>query len=121
MTELAGKRVFLVEDEGSVALLIEAMLEDLGCIVVASAAHLSKAQRLAGEIAADLAVLDVNIGGQLVFPVCDILAERGIPFIFSSGYGADGLRPNLRTWPVLKKPFTDADLHAALAAALSRD
>ncbi|WP_239025110.1 response regulator [Rhodoligotrophos defluvii] len=111
--------MLLVEDEASVALLIESMLEDLGCELAGSAAHLAKALDLARQAAADVAVLDINLGGQRVFPVCEVLGQRGIPFVFSSGYGVDGLPPEQREHPVLKKPFSDADLQRALVTALS--
>ena len=91
MSPLAGTRVLVVEDEGAIALLIEEMLEEFGCEVVASVARLAAACEIAGSVQVDLAILDVNLAGERVFPVADILRERQIPFLFSTGYGAIGL------------------------------
>ena len=62
----------------------------------------------------DGAVLDVNLAGQMVFPVAEVLAERGIPFLLLSGYGAMALPPDRRHWPVCDKPFKSDDLLAKL-------
>jgi CheY-like chemotaxis protein len=106
MVELAGLRVLVVEDEGSVALLIESMLEELGCEVVASVATLAEAVSAARAGTFDFAVLDVNLNGELVFPAAEILKDRGLPFIFSTGYGRPGMADAFSQWQVLKKPFT---------------
>ncbi|MDQ7912344.1 response regulator [Pseudomonas sp. 102515] len=113
-----GVRVLVVEDEGAIAMLIEEMLEDLGCIVVASVAQLAKATDIARSIEVDLAMLDVNLAGQLVFPVAEILRDRNIPFLFSTGYGASGLSSEFAQHPVLHKPFSQKDLEAKITAAL---
>jgi CheY-like chemotaxis protein len=99
MTELSGARVLLVEDEGLVALMIEDMLEELGLKVIASAAHVAKACELASAASFDLALLDVNLAGERVFPVARILRDRRIPFLFSTGYGGPPLRRNSGTRP----------------------
>ena len=66
----------------------------------------------------DAALLDVNLGGQSVFPVADALRARGVPSIFSTGYGEAGLRDVDRGAPVLQKPFRAGDLARALHEAL---
>lgn len=119
MTPLHGLRVLVVEDEGAVAMLIEEMLEDLGCVVVASVARLAKASDVARSIEVDLAVLDVNLAGQLVFPVAEILRDRNIPFFFSTGYGASGLQGEFALRPVLHKPFSQKELEAKIIVALA--
>lgn len=120
MDTLAGLRVLVVEDEGAVAFLIESLLEDLGCQVVASVGRVSAAVPLARSAQLDIAVLDVNVAGEKVFPVCDALAARGIPFVFSTGYGAAGIRADLAGHPVIAKPFTQTELHDALSLAVQR-
>lgn len=118
MTSLKGIRVLVVEDEGTVAMLIEEMLEDLGCVVVASVARLAKASDVARTIEVDLAILDVNLAGQLVFPVAEILRDRNIPMLFSTGYGVSGLQGEFALRPVLHKPFLQSALEAKIAVAL---
>ena len=118
MGALNGIRVLVVEDEGTVAMLIEEMLEDLGCVVVASVARLAKAREVAQSIEVDLAMLDVNLAGQLVFPVAEILRDRNIPILFSTGYGASGLQSDFAERPVLHKPFSQGALEAKIAVAL---
>src|SRR6185312_9779897 len=106
MIELAGARVLLVEDEGLVALMIEDMLEELGLKVVASAAHVAKACEIATRASFDLALLDVNLAGEFVFPVARILRDRGIPFLFSTGYGGAPIDDEFRNEPSIGKPFS---------------
>lgn len=115
MAERPRLRVLLVEDEGGVALLIEDMLEQLGHEVIASVAHLSRAQRAIETATPDLAVLDVNVAGETSFDLARRLASLGIPFLFSTGYGDSGLPADLQDRPVLAKPFTLADLRNAIA------
>jgi len=120
MTELSGIRVLVVEDEGVVALMIEDMLQDLGCEIAASAARLADACEIAASAEIDLAVLDVNVNGQPVFPVAEVLRERQIPFVFSTGYGASGLPQEFDGHPVLGKPFSERELRKTIALALGR-
>jgi DNA-binding response OmpR family regulator len=79
-------RVLIVEDETMVSMLIEDMTSDLGAEVVGPAAKFEQAMALALEADFDLAVLDVNLDGLVVYPVADVLRDRGIPFIFLTGY-----------------------------------
>ena len=107
---LAGLRVLVVEDEMMVSMLIEDMLTDLGCIVVGPAARLDEAITLAESEQIDCAVLDVNLGGQPIFPLADILRAKGAPFAFATGYGDAGLRDVDKGSLVLQKPFRETDL-----------
>ncbi|WP_421932798.1 response regulator [Phenylobacterium sp.] len=110
LTDLAGLRVLVVEDEMMVSMLIEDMLSDLGCVVVGPAARLDEAIALAESTPIDCAVLDVNLGGQPIFPLADILRAKGAPFAFATGYGDAGLRDVDKGSPVLQKPFRESDL-----------
>ena len=98
-----------------VAMNIEDMLLDLGHEVAGIAGRLAPALALAGEAEFDLAMLDVNLAGEPSFPVADLLAERGIPYLFATGYGRDGIQEAYRAAPVLQKPFRAIDLGEALA------
>jgi CheY-like chemotaxis protein len=113
---LTGLRVLVVEDEGLVAMLVEAMLDDLGCAAVLSAASVREALELVRRGGFDVALLDVNLAGEKVFPVAEELRRLGVPFAFASGYGADGLTPDLKNIPIVQKPFQLGDLEAVLRA-----
>jgi CheY-like chemotaxis protein len=114
MADLTGLRVLVVEDEMMVSMLIEDMLDDLGCTVVGPASRLDEAMALAGEVELDCAVLDVNLGGQSIFPLADLLRAKGAPFAFATGYGDAGLREVDKGSPVLQKPFRETDLARVL-------
>jgi CheY-like chemotaxis protein len=109
-----GLRVLVVEDEMMVSMLIEDMLGDLGCKVIGPASRLDEAMELAKAVELDCAVLDVNLGGQPIFPLADLLRERGAPFAFATGYGDAGLRDVDKGSPVLQKPFREGDLARVL-------
>jgi CheY-like chemotaxis protein len=106
-----------VEDEMLVAMNIEDMLLALGHEVAGLASRLAPALQLARESEFDLAMLDVNLAGETSFPVADILRARGIPYLFATGYGIDGIEEGYRGAPVLQKPFRSRDLAGALEAA----
>jgi CheY-like chemotaxis protein len=120
MADLAGLRVLVVEDEGSVALLIEGMLEDLRCEIAASVATLGKALHAAQTETLDFAVLDVNLAGELVFPVAEVLKARQLPFVFSTGYGRVGVPETFKDCAVLNKPYTIEDLSATLISMFKK-
>jgi CheY-like chemotaxis protein len=109
-------RILIVEDEMLVAMNIEDMLLDLGHEVVGIASRLEPALALAHDGAFDVAMLDVNLAGERSFPVADVLAERGIPFVFATGYGLQGIEPGYRDRPVLQKPFRAQQLAEAIMA-----
>lgn len=107
-------RILLVEDEGLVAMLIEDMLDDLGCEVACSAATVAKALQWLDEGGqADAALLDVNLSGETVWPVADALTARGTPFAFTTGYGELN-EPRFRHAPLLGKPIRGERLEEVL-------
>jgi len=108
------RRVLLVEDEAMIAMLIEDMLADLGCEVVHTASRIADALMAAQEQACDLAILDLNLNGAQTYPVAEVLRARGIPIIFATGYGSNGLDPKFAGAPALAKPFQQTDLEIAL-------
>lgn len=105
-----GRRILVVEDEMTIVMLIEDALLELGAEVVGPTAHLDVALRLAREERIDAAVLDLNIRGGNSYPLADILAERGIPFVFCSGYGDQAPEKRHRDRPRLTKPYSMSDL-----------
>ena len=115
----AGRRVLIVEDESLVAMLLETILEDMGCVPVGPAATVEDGLRMANDgDAADAALLDVNVAGKQVFRVAEALKARGVPFVFSTGYGEGGLPDEWRGHPTLQKPFTEAAVRDALMDAM---
>jgi CheY-like chemotaxis protein len=115
---LAGKRVFIVEDEALILDTLQDMLEGLGCHVVASAVRVDEALAKLPSLDFDVAVLDVNVAGYRIDPVADVLAERGMPFLFASGYGRGSLPTAHQARVLLTKPYRTADLKAALNTIL---
>jgi CheY-like chemotaxis protein len=111
-------RVLVVEDEALIRMVFEEMLIDLGHEVVATADRAGAAVALARNCACDVAILDVHLSGEPVFPAADILAERGIPFILTTGYSGDDLPERFRDRPTMEKPFQPERLHELLAQLL---
>jgi CheY-like chemotaxis protein len=115
MTDLSGLRVLVVEDESLVLLNLEDSLESLGCRIVGPAMRVPHARALVeGGEPPDIAILDVNVAGEPVFPVAEKLEARGVPILFATGYGRDGLPPPWNSRPVLQKPYGPRDIAAAL-------
>ena len=104
------RRALVVEDEVIVGMLLEDMLGELGCEVVAISTHLEEALQLARTLDFDFALLDINLDGKQSFPVADVLRERQVPFLFATGYGAKILKPPYSGTPTLQKPFQLGDL-----------
>ncbi len=109
-------RILVVEDEFLIRMLLEDMLDELGYVVAAAAGRVDEAAELAKTAEFDAAILDVNLDGQDVYPVADILVARGVPFVFVTGYGGRGLPDPYRQRPTLQKPFQIEDLHKTLGA-----
>jgi DNA-binding response OmpR family regulator len=105
--------LLLVEDEMLLAMMLEDRLIDSGYIVL-KAARLTAGLALAESAALDLAILDINLAGEDSFPIAEVLRRRGVPFIFSSGYGYEGLPDIWRNEKVLQKPYDTQQLTAAL-------
>jgi DNA-binding NarL/FixJ family response regulator len=116
--DLRGLRILVVEDEFLVAMELETMLRDLGSEVIGPLGRLDEAVAIAREETLDLAVLDVNIGGQPVTPVADALAARSIPFVFCTGYDGASLPGRHVAAPVLMKPCQAHELKEAVLSSL---
>jgi CheY-like chemotaxis protein len=119
--ELIRKRVLVVEDEAMASMLLEDMLQSLGCEVVGVAARLEAAQKQAQVATIDVATLDVNLAGQMSYPVALILRSRDIPFVFATGYRSLALPPELKDATVLSKPYSLSQLAGALLQSLSEN
>lgn len=110
-----NKRVMIVEDEALVAMLLEDLLGDLGCQIAGSFGGVGAALAWldSDQPAPDGAVLDVNIAGEMVFPVAEALRRRGVPFVFATGYG-DLPRRGFEDIRVLSKPLNIGQLRQAV-------
>ena len=116
---LEGLRILVVEDEFLVATLIEDMLVAAGCVVAGPVPRLSEALEAVDHETFDAAVLDVNLGGDRVYPVADALSRRNVPFVFVTGYGTSGLPGEYAERPRLCKPFKMADLLNQLSSLVA--
>ena len=117
---LAGLHLLIVEDETLVALMVEDMLGDLGCMAVEVAGTVAEGLAILDkpQPALDAAILDVNIGGEKVYPVAERLASKGVPFIFATGYGIEGIAEAYAHIPALAKPYEPCALERLLTSAL---
>ena len=113
-----GGSVFLVEDEAMIRMMVADMLEELGYSVAAETGEINEAIKLAGSTEFDIAILDVNVNGKVISPVADLLKARNRPFIFATGYGAQGVPEDYRDRPALQKPFQIESLKDMIAATL---
>ncbi len=108
---LSGLRVLVVEDTLLIAELIADELESFGCEVVGPVAHLQKALELAGKEKLSGAFLDVNLAGEPCFPIARELSERGVPYVFITGYDDVAALPaEYRAMPRVAKPFDPGKL-----------
>ena len=111
--------ILIVEDEPFIALTLEDMLDELGFAHAGTVGQVSDAIELIGRAPVDCALLDVNLGSEKIDPVADLLAQRGCPFIFTTGYGRSGIPSGHSERPVLQKPFRMDDLATILKTTLN--
>ncbi|KHA64177.1 MULTISPECIES: response regulator [Sphingomonas] len=101
------QQILIVEDEPLIAMMLEDFLEVLDKGVAGSVDTVADALHRISAGGVDAAILDVNLrGGEKSTPIAERLAEGGIPFVFATGGGDDGLDPRFRDRPRLQKPFT---------------
>lgn len=112
--------VVVVEDEPLLSLLLEDMLAELGCSLVASAATVADGLAAVEQHDFDFAVLDVHLGRELVWPLADILVNRSKPFVLASGGDGKTLQDRYPEAKVLTKPYELDSLTRALRTAARR-
>ena len=117
---MAGKRIFVAEDETLIAMVLEDMLAELGFELAGSAPSLAKAMDLvAASNPIDAAILDIELNDEKSWPIADALLQRQVPFAFSTGHGRDAdVDPRFANAPILEKPFDTAALGEVLAQLL---
>lgn len=118
---LSGLHLLVVEDEAMVALMVEDILTDLGCTGVEVAGTVGQGLAMVkNPRPLDGAILDVNIGGEKVYPVAEALEAKGVPFIFATGYGIAGISEAFSHVPAIAKPYEPRTLERLLASTLNR-
>jgi CheY-like chemotaxis protein len=117
---LRGINVLVVEDNGLLCCVLEETLRDAGCNVSGPHSRLRDAMQAVPSEPIDIALLDLNLKGELVSPLADELTHRGVPYLLTSAYQARDLPASLQEAPQLRKPYTDTDLLERLAALLPK-
>ena len=112
-------KVLIVEDEALIAMLLEEMLADRGYSVAGLASTVEEGLELADRLEVDAAILDVSLNGSYVFPVAERLDTRGVPFVFTTGYGEAGLIDAWSDRPVFTKPYDIGELTDALSQLMT--
>ena len=119
---MTDRRALVAEDSLLILLDLEAVLGRLGIGTIGPAATLQETLALAEADIADIAILDIDLNGEMVYPAADILIARGVPVIFATGYGGAALPRQYWDVPLLRKPYKDSELLDLVekAFALSR-
>lgn len=113
-TQLAHKRVLVVEDDYLVAMDIARALERAGAEVIGPAPAVDAALDALEQMLPDAAILDINLGGEMAFPVADALLARGVPFVFATGYDAQVIPSRFTHVKRCEKPMASEQICAAL-------
>jgi CheY-like chemotaxis protein len=117
--DLDGRRILLVEDSPVVGPFTADLLVDLGCEVVGPAPSMAAARELIEGDAFDAAIMDVHIRGERVFPLCEMLEAKGVPFVLTSGYADWTMADKWQDRPRLRKPYRIHDVRSALVDLLA--
>ncbi|MBV5268756.1 MAG: response regulator [Afipia sp.] len=112
------RSVLLVEDEVMIRMMVADMLEEIGYTIAAEAGDIDEAVRLVQVTDFDIAILDVNVNGKVITPVAEAVQLRGLPFVFATGYGAQGLPEKFRDRPTIQKPFQIETLARTIESVL---
>jgi PAS domain S-box-containing protein len=112
---VAGNRIMIVEDEALVALALREALDEMGFSVLGPFNRISEAMVALRNNRVDAAVLDVNLGGELIYPLADVLTADHVPFVFITGYGAEEIEPRYANAPILQKPIEPGALQSVFA------
>jgi CheY-like chemotaxis protein len=114
---IRNRRILIVEDEPLVAMMLAELVRELQGSVVGPYASVRDA-RAGIDAQVDAALLDVNVGSELAYPIAEALHRRGVPLIFVTGYQANAIDPRFETAPVLTKPIEPSELAGALIRVL---
>jgi CheY-like chemotaxis protein len=111
--------VLVVEDEPFLATLIADILVTAGYRVLKAERVESALQFVRSGESIDAALLDINVNGVEVYPLAEALRELGVPFVFASGYGREGLPAEFMDCPVVQKPYSPHSITDAVARSLA--
>lgn len=117
---LGTRRLLIAEDEALILMMVKDTLTDGGYEPIA-ATDLESALALARTGQFLGAYLDINLSGEPVYPVADILLQRHIPFLLATGYDETDVSAGYQSVPSLRKPFSSGELLAAISALLPPD
>jgi DNA-binding NtrC family response regulator len=117
---LAGMHVLVLEDDMLVAMLVEDTLQDHECVILGPVESLEEGLEIARNRKVDAAVMDVNIGGEKVYEIAEILEARGVPFILISGYGPGAVPEAHPNWQICSKPFRAEEMMELLFAEIAK-
>jgi len=109
-------QILVVEDNVFIAMEMEYLVEDCGCVVVGPCSNLAEAMATARDAGLDAAVIDVNLGEDRIWPLADLLEERRVPFILATGYTSNDVPDRFKERPLLSKPLHPHALESALAS-----
>lgn len=112
-----SRTILIVEDEPLIAMMLEDFLETLGHRIVGSVDNVSEAAAKVEEGGFDVAILDVHLKGEYVWPIADRLSDAGLPFVVATGGHIDPPPERHADAPVLSKPYTIDAIEPALEAA----
>src|SRR5215208_1193813 len=115
---LEARRILIVEDSSVVAPFTADVLGELGYAVVGPAPNMAAARDLVDGEEFDAAVMDIHIRGERVFPLCESLSAKGVPFVLTSGYADWQMPDKWQDVPRLQKPHTIDQMQDALGALL---
>jgi DNA-binding NarL/FixJ family response regulator len=118
-SNLSGMRVFVVEDEFLLSMQIEEELLSRGCSMIGPFSKLADAIAAAPRHQFDLALLDINLNGEMVYPLADELMRRRIPIVMVSGYGTSNIPERFRATPRVPKPYDPKVLFETIRQALA--
>jgi DNA-binding response OmpR family regulator len=116
----ASHSILIVEDEPLISMMLEDFLESLGHTIAATCDTVRDAMTAADRGGFDLAILDVNLKGENVWPVATRLREQGVPFVIASGGHVDPPPREFESVPLIEKPYTVDRVTPAIEAALAR-
>lgn len=115
---LYAKRILIVEDEFYLADDLASALQIRGADVIGPVPTLEAAERIVGEGGFDCAILDMNLRGEMSFPVADFLTQAQVPFLIATGYNSASLPERFSGVPRVEKPFDVGQVMAAIPALL---
>jgi len=119
MRSLKGRRILIVEDEVLIGIMASEMLEEMEATVLGPALNVADGVALAESETLDAALIDINLGGTRSDAVVDVLEQRGVPILYTTGYSKTAAPPHGSM--VLEKPYSADALASALVSILDKD